>query len=59
MSTLTFARGSLGSPEDGVITHEELWGPDAFGIEAFDEDEQHSHKFPNVEFGSYPMLGTE
>ncbi|HIE02574.1 MAG TPA: hypothetical protein EYP59_20200 [Thiotrichaceae bacterium] len=56
-TTYAFDPGSLGKPgKDTYLDHKDLWGPKAqqFGVVAIDEGGMNSHKFPNIEFGTYP-----
>ncbi|GAB6040922.1 hypothetical protein [Endothiovibrio diazotrophicus] len=52
--TYTFPRGSLGSN----TTISTVWGdePGQFKIQAVDEGQQHTHAFPDIEFGNYPEI---
>jgi len=55
--TFNYAPGSLGTPEEeAFIDYKDLWGPSAeqFGIVVYDQDEIHSHQFPDIQFGDYP-----
>ena len=55
--TYTYPRGSF--PEGTVMST--VWGdePEQYGIQAVDEAQQRSHRFPDIEFGSYPALESE
>lgn len=58
-TTYVYPRGALGAPPEGkFISHKDLWGPNSnqFGIVVFDEGGLRSHKFPYIEFGSFPEL---
>ncbi len=52
-TTYAFQPGSLGKPgKDKIIEHKDLWGQ--FGVVAIDDGGINSHKFPDIEFGTYP-----
>jgi len=56
-TTYAFEPGSLGKPgTDTYLDHKDLWGPKGqqFGVVANDEGGINSHKFPDIEFGTYP-----
>lgn len=55
--TFIYPRGAFGEPgKNEIFSYKEIFGPNAiqFGIEAVDENEQGSHKFPDIKFGNYP-----